>query len=90
MVVEDGGGHSNTQTCSSGHGAIGEHGCIVHCPVAMLRHLPTGGGGHSSVQNWFGSVHGWRGEQDSSVHCRAIVSKHLPAGGGGGHAGTQS
>jgi hypothetical protein len=90
VVVVDGGGHWKTQSSSSGHGASGEHVSVVHCPVAGFRHFPTGGGGHSSVQNWFGSGHGWWSVQDWSVHCRSIVSKHFPAGGGGGHSGTQS
>jgi hypothetical protein len=89
VVVDDGGGHWNTHTCSSGHGANGEHDSVAHWPLAMVRHFPSGGGGHWRVQNSFGWVQGWRGEQDSSVHWRARVSKHFPVGGGG-HAGTQS
>jgi hypothetical protein len=90
VVVVVGGGHSSTQSSPLGQGAVGEHDCVVHWRVAMLRHVPSGGGGHRSVQISFGSVHGWRGEQSWSVHRPSTVTKHFPVGGGGGHSGTHS
>jgi hypothetical protein len=68
VVVVEGGGHANTQTCSSGHGAMGEHACDVHCPLGRSRQLPVVGRGHSRVQISFGWLHGWRGEQAWAVH----------------------